>query len=182
MFEIEGETDKDGSWYQRLGKVVLDLCVSLLSSFVVKFSTIKVPRFSSDSKYRVSKHDINYADPTKARVYAAWTQGSISAPRIGESFAPEHSPLPRHSLGQWITKLNEGYYESTTSLSPPPQIEKLRSFSSIDAMEDEGREDSENDSLDVHQMAAATDDGMKQMLHDKISEGLPAVCNSFEVD
>ena len=94
MFEVDGETDKYGSWYQRLAKVLLDVCVSVLGPFVSKFSTIKVPRGAQESKYRISKHDINYADSTKPRVYAAWTQGSLSAPRVGELFVPEHPPLP----------------------------------------------------------------------------------------
>jgi hypothetical protein len=178
MFEIDGEAERDGSWYQRLAKVILDLCVSLLSPFVVKYSSIKVPRGSKDSKYRISKRNINCADTTKAHIYAAWTQGSLSAPKIGESFAPEHPPLPLHSLDQWISKLNAGHGESRTPASPPPVIEKFRSFSSIEAMADENRDDGENDSLDIYEMAAAKDDEMKQLLHDQISKDLPAVCAS----
>ena len=182
MFEIDGETDKDGSWYQRLAKVVLDVCVSVLGPFVSKFSSIKVPRGSKESKYRVSRHDINYADSTKPRVRAAWTQGSLSAPRVGELFAPEHPPLPRCSLEQWIAKLKQDHRESTAPPSPPPQIEKLRTFSSIDAMEDDSREGSDIDSLHDHEMAAAKDDAMKDLLRDKMSESLPAVCDSLGAD
>src|SRR5947199_8639076 len=166
MFEIDGETDKDVSWYQRLAKVVLDICVSVLGPFVSKFSSIKVPRGSNELKYRVSKHDINYADSTKLHVCAAWTQGSLSALRVGELFTPEHPLLPQCSLEQWIAKfkLKEGHHESTMPRSPLPQIEKLRSFSSIDSMEDESRESSDIESLDVIEMAAAKDDGIKVFL------------------
>jgi hypothetical protein len=167
VFEIDGETDRDGSWYQRLAKVVLDLCVSILSPFVVKFSSVKVPRGSKDSKYRVFKQNINHADSTKGRIYAAWTQGSLSAPKIGESFAPEHPPLPRHSLDKWISKLNAADRESRISLSPSPELEKFRRFTSIDAMEDDNREDNENDSLDIYEMATAKDEEMKQVLYDQ---------------
>lgn len=156
----------------------MDLCVSILNSFVVKSSSIKVPRGSNESKYRASKHDLNYADSTKGRIYSAWTQGSLSAPKIGELFAPEHPPLPRHSLVQWIAKLNEFHLESAI---PPPQIEKLRSFSSIDAMEDEDRENSEISSLDAHQIASAKDDEMRQLLHNEMSNDLPAVRDSLEL-
>jgi hypothetical protein len=159
----------------------LDLCISLLSSFVVKFSNIKIPRGSNESKYRASKHDIIYADSTKARIYSAWTQGSLFAPKIGELFSPEHPPLPRRSLAQWIVKLKESHRESATPASPPPQIEKLRRFSSIDAMEDESHENSDNGSLYEHQMASAKDDEMKQQLHNEMSKNLPAVCDFLEV-
>ena len=142
-----------------------------------------MPRGSNESKYRASKHDLNYTDSTKGRIYSAWTQGSLSAPKIGELFAPEHPPIPQCSLEQWIAKfkLKEGHRESAMP-SPLPQIEKLRSFSSIDAMEDESRESSDIESLDVHEMAAAKDDGMKDFLRDKMSEGLPAVCDSLDAD
>ena len=152
-----------------------------MSQFIVKSPNIKVPRYSSESKYRFSKHDLNHADTTKACIYAAWTQGSLAAPRIGECFTPEHPPLPQLTLNQWITKINEAPGASTKSVSPPPQIEKLRSFSSIDAMEDESREDSDNEDGALVS-AAAIDDLMKQVLHGKISASLPTVCNSFEVD
>jgi hypothetical protein len=182
MFEIDGGTEKYGSWYQRLAKVVLDVCVSVLGPFVSKFANVKVPQGSKESKYRVSKHDINYSDSTKPRVCAAWTQGSLSALRVGELFAPEHPSLPRGSLEQWITKLKlkEGHRESATSPSPLPQIEKLRTFSSIDAMEDESRENGDIDSLDVHEMAAAKDEATKDFLRDKMSEGLPVVYDSLD--
>jgi hypothetical protein len=160
----------------------VDLCVSLLSAFVPKFPNIKVPHGSNDSKYSIAKRDINHADSTKARIYAAWTQGSLTAQKIGESFAPEHPLLPQRSLDQWTAKLMEAHRKSTVPHSLLPQIEKLKSFSSIDAMEDESREDRDPDSPDVYQMAAVKDDEMKQILHDKISENLPAVCDSFDVD
>src|SRR5579859_4221624 len=186
MFEIDGETDKDGSWYQRLAKVVLDVCVSVLGHFISRFSSIKVSLRSKESKYCVFKHDINHADQTKPRVYAAWTQGSLSAPRVGELFAPEHPPLPQCSLEQWELKLKlklkEGHRESVAPPSFLPQIEKLRTFSSIDAMEDESAEHSDNESLDVHEMADAKDDGIKDFLRDKMSEALPAVCDSLIAD
>ena len=181
MFEIDGETDKEGSWYQRLAKVVLDVCVSVLVPFVVKFSNIKVPRGSMELKYRISKHDLNYADSTRSSISAAWTQGSLSAPKVGELFAPEHPPLPQYSLDHWIAKLKlKDRALSTVPTSPPPQIEKLRTFSSIDAMEDESRENSDTDSLDIYEMATAKDEEMKDFLHNKISEGLPAVCDSLD--
>jgi hypothetical protein len=163
----------------------LDLCVSLLSVIVGKFHTIKVPHgsnSSNSSKYRAAKRDINHAESTTARIYAAWTQGGLSAPKIGELFAPEHPPLRRYSLDQWIAKLNELHIESARPTSPLPQIEKLRSFSSIDAMEYKSLEDGENDSLDFYQMAAAKDDEMKQALHDQMSKDLPAVCDSLEAN
>ena len=182
MFEIDGETDKEASWYQRLAKVVLDVCVSVLVPFVVKFPNVKVPRGSKESKYRISKHDLNYADSTKSSVCAAWTQGSLSAPKVGELFAPEHPPLPQYSLDHWIARLKlKGRRALPTSpTSPPPQIEKLRTFSSIDAMEDESRENSDTDSLDIHEMATAKDEEMKDFLRDKMSEGLPAVCDFLD--
>jgi hypothetical protein len=184
MFEIDGGTDKDGSWYQRLAKVVLDVCVSNLGPFISKFNNTKAPRGSNESKYRLSRRDINHADSTKPRVCAAWTQGSLSAPRIGELVTPEHPPLPRCSLEKWIAKLKlkEGHRESAPPPSPAPQIEKFRSFSSIDAMEDESRESSDTDSLHVHEMAAAKDDAMKDLLRNKMSESLPSVCDSLGVN
>ena len=184
MFEINGETDKDGSWYQRLAKVVLDVCVSVLVPLVVKFPNIKVPPGSEESKYRVSRHDINYADLTKSRVCATWTQGSLSAPKVGGLFAPEHPQLPHSSLDQWITrlKLKESHRASAAPTSPPPQIEKLRTFSSVDAMEDESRENSDIESLDIHEKAAAKDEEMKDFLRDKMSEGLPGVRDFLDAD
>jgi hypothetical protein len=156
---------------------VLDVCVSVLGPFISKFLSIKVPRGSKDSKYRLSKHDINYSDSTKPRVCAAWTQGSLSAPRIGESFAPEHPPLPQCSLEQWIAKLKlkKSHRGSAKPASSSPQIEKLRSFSSINAMEDESRENGDIDSDDILKMAAAKDDEMKDFLRNKMSEDLPTV-------
>jgi hypothetical protein len=177
VFEIDGETNRDGSWYQRLAKVVLDLCVSILSPFVIKFSSIRVSRGSEDSKYRTYKRNINYADSTKGRIYAAWTQGSLSAPKIGESFAPEHPPLPQHSLDRWISKLNAADRESKITVSPSPELQKFRKFSAIDAMEDENREDNETDSPDIYEMATAKDEEMKQILYDQATKELPAVCN-----
>jgi hypothetical protein len=159
----------------------LDLCVSVLSSYVVKFSNFKLPRGSNQTKYRASKHNLVYVDTTKARIYSAWTQGSLFAPKIGELFAPEHPALRRCSLDQWIAKLKYFDRESSRSASPPPQIEKLRRFSSINAMEDGGRETSDTDSLDMHQMASAKDEEMKQLLHDEMSKNLPAVCDSLEL-
>jgi hypothetical protein len=67
----------------------------------------------------------------------------------------------------------------TDSVCASSSIHKPRS---IDAMEDESRENSDIDSLDVHEMAAVKDDGMKAFLRDKMSEGLPAVCDSLDAD
>src|SRR5205814_2337897 len=122
----------------------------------------KLPRGSTTSKYRASKHDIVYADSTKARIYSGWTQGSLFAPKIGELFMPEHPPLPRRSLEQWIVKLDAFHRDSATLASTPPQIEKLRLFSAIDVMEDESCENSDAGSLDACQLASAKDNGMKQ--------------------
>ena len=94
-----------------------------------------------------SKPDIIYADSTKARIYSGWTQGSLFALKIGELFVPEHPPLPRRSLEQWIVKLDAFHRDSATPASPPPQIEKLRLFTAIDVMEDESCENSDAGSL-----------------------------------
>jgi hypothetical protein len=179
VFEIDGGTEKDGSWYQRLAKVVLDVCVSILGPFVSKFANIKVPRNSEESKYRVSRRDINHLDSTKPRVRAAWTQGSLCAPRVGELFAPEHPSLPRGSLEQWITKLKlkEGLHEFTKSPSLSPRIGTL---TSIDAMEDGGFDNNDIDSPGVHEMAAAKDEAMKDFLLETISNALPVVCDSLD--
>src|SRR5271170_6244346 len=59
-----------------------------------------------------------------------------------------------------------------------PQINKLRTFSSINAMEDESGEGSSDiDFPDLRKMAVAKDDEMRNFLHNQISENLPAVCD-----
>jgi hypothetical protein len=177
VFEIDGGTDKDGSWYQRLAKVVLDVCVSILGPFVSKFANIKVPQNSEESKYRISRRDKNHLDSTQPRVRAAWTQGSLCAPRVGELFAPEHPSFPRGSLDQWTTKLKlkEDLHEFAKTPSLPPRIGTL---TAIDAMEAGGFENTggfENNDIDspgVHEMAAAKDEAMKDFLLNKISNAL----------
>jgi len=94
-------------------------------------------------------------------------------------FAPDPAPLPRLTLEQWVAKLRDGYGSSTKFDSPPPQIEKRRSFTSIDAMEDESREDSENDD-EALKIAAAEDASIIETLRSTVGAALPSVCISVE--
>jgi hypothetical protein len=155
---------------------VFDVCVSVLSHFI-SFCNLKVPEGSVESKYRLSTRDDNFANSTKRRVHAVWTEGGLSATKIGESFLPEHPPLETKSLDEWAAWFRcMNRPVSSESASPPAQIEKLRGLSAIDAMEVESGEGTvDGDSPDDFELAVEKDEGMKDLPCNELAEELPPV-------
>jgi hypothetical protein len=166
--------------YQRLRNFILRLSFTLLDQYILRIGA-KNYRGPAKPKYSELFKDKNYRMPTNTFIHCCWTQGSTFAPKLANGdFAPEHPPLPPYSVSRWIQVVEDPLVKIRASAfaSSPPQQDKFRRFTSIDAMEDDRREFDGGDilSLDaMNEMADQEDQKAMSHLQDEISLNLPAV-------
>src|SRR5947199_10272375 len=95
--------------------------VSILNVFCPKIARVskctQTPHFM-ESRYHSAKANINLSDTTESRVRAAWTQGDVDAPKIGDFLMPQPFPIPGLSLAECGSRMEESPQWEIISNSP----------------------------------------------------------------
>jgi hypothetical protein len=153
--------DKDGSWYQRLGRVVCDAAVPLLN-------------IQCQSYGRHTKRGVRASDSTAKYLGGAWTAGGNDAPKtIKMIHPPQQLPIPDYTLKDWQIRIQE--LELARPGSPP----EFKSFVAIDNLsETEAFSPWEDGVPDFHlEYAAEEERQMHDRILSEIENQVPSVCH-----
>ena len=131
-----------------------------------------------EARFRVAKRDKVFTDTTSLVVQAAWTQGNLDAPKIGDLFAPQHLPIPDLTLAQWSARLAES--PEYAFLFEPPQI--FTSFASLDSIlnEDDANPFEYGVPENEMEMAAEDEANIKKDILSEIERNTPQVWDHME--
>ena len=156
--------DKDGSWYQRLGRVVCDAALPLLN-------------IQCQSYGRHTKRSVYTSDSTAKYLGGAWTAGGTAAPKtVKMMYAPQQLPIRDYSLEDWKVRIQE---LEDVPLANPRSPPEFKSFSTIENLSETEAFSPWEDGVPDFQLEYATEE--ERQMHDhilsEIENQVPSVCH-----